>query len=75
MPKELGETEIKLQAVSYVLLCILQRLDEAQPGLITDVLSGVRADREASFEQSPVGLPIFDEAIKFLERANKQNRT
>ncbi|ACI50758.1 hypothetical protein Gdia_0974 [Gluconacetobacter diazotrophicus PA1 5] len=75
MSKELGKTQIKLQAVSYVLLCILQKLDEAQPDLITDVLSGVRADREASFEQSPVGLPIFDEAIKFLERANKQNRT
>lgn len=75
MPKELGNAETKLQAMSYVLVCILQRLDEAQPGLITDVLSGVRADREASLAQSPVSLPIFDEAIKFLERANQRNGT
>jgi hypothetical protein len=75
MPKELGNVETKLQAISYVLLCILQRLDEAQPGLITDVLSGVRADREASLAQSPVALPIFDEAIKFLERASQRKGT
>jgi hypothetical protein len=75
MPKELGGAETKLQALSYVLLCVLQRLDEAQSGLITHVLSGVRADREASLAQSSDGLRIFDEAIKFLERANRQNVT
>ncbi|MCQ9155841.1 hypothetical protein [Acidomonas methanolica] len=72
MPKELGNVETKLQAMSYVLLCILQKLDEAQPRLITDVLNGVRADQEASLAQSPVAQPIFDEAIRFLERANQR---
>ncbi|CAI9120500.1 hypothetical protein [Brytella acorum] len=75
MLKDSGNGETKLQAMSYVFLCILQRLDEAQPGLIADVLGGVRADREASLAQSPAALPIFDEAIKFLERANQQNGT
>jgi len=72
------EKNIKDQVNSYVILMILQRLDDKHPGLIKDILNGVKADFSASKEQTgehPMVSSIFNETIKFLERANSKNNS
>jgi len=68
--------EIRLQALSYVLLATLQRLDAGQPGFVADLLDGVRADRAAALQHTghaPDAAATFAHAIGFLERANARN--
>ncbi len=77
MTEELTSNNIKFQAVSYVLLAMLQRLNGIRPDLIADLLAGVRGDREAALvhpDNRDTVLATFDEAIRFLERADAQNR-
>ncbi len=78
MSEEIKLAEVKAQAISYLLLGLLQRLDREQPGLIDELLSGVKADRDAALagRDVPKRVPaIFDEAIRYLERANNQSET
>lgn len=78
MSRELSDPETGLRAMSYILLGILQRLDGMEPGLITDLLDGAIADREASMTHADVTPSVratFDRAVELLERANQQNKT
>ncbi|WP_058987339.1 hypothetical protein [Acetobacter senegalensis] len=74
MPEDVSEATIKAQAYSYIMLCLLQRLERREPGLINDLLDGIKADYEASKTHAqnrpPVSL-IFEEAISFLARAKQ----
>jgi hypothetical protein len=73
MAREFTPTDAKAQACSYLLLNLLQRLDQKEPGLIDELITGVKGDFQASSLQSdlppPVSL-IYQEAIAILERAN-----
>lgn len=72
MSKELTKAEAKAFAGSYVLLSLLQRMDQKEPGLIDELLAGAKGDFEASMANAnlPPAVPqIFEETIAFLERA------
>jgi len=72
MSQELTKAEAKAYAASYVLLSLLQRMDQKEPGLIEELLAGARGDFEESKARPdlpPAVLQIFDETIAFLERA------
>jgi len=72
MSQELTRAEAKAYASSYVLLSLLQRMDQKNPGLIDELLAGARGDFQesmASADLPPAVLQIFEETIAFLERA------
>ena len=72
MSKELTKAEAKAYASSYVLLSLLQRMDQKDPGLIDELLAGAKGDFEASKADanlSPAVPQIFEETIALLERA------
>jgi hypothetical protein len=78
MQREFTRMDAKAQACSYILLGLIQRMDEKEPGLIEEMLAGVKGDFDASRSQGDLAAPvpmIFEEAIAFLTRANayKQN--
>jgi hypothetical protein len=78
MQNDFTRMDAKAQACSYILLSLLQRMDQKEPGLIDDLLAGAKGDFEASQSQDDLPAPvpmIFKEAIAFLTRANayKQN--
>jgi hypothetical protein len=78
MQRDFTRTDAKAQACSYILLSLLQRMDQQEPGLIDELLAGAKGDFEASQSQRDLPQPvpmIFQEAIVFLTRANahKQN--
>ena len=72
MSKEFTKAEAKAFASSYILLSLLQRMDQKEPGLIDELLAGAKGDFEASMANAdlPPAVPrIFEETIAFLERA------
>lgn len=72
MLREFSKADTKAYACSYVLLNLLQRLDQKEPGLIDELLAGARGDFEASKAKAdlPPAVPaVFEETIAFLERA------
>lgn len=72
MTQEFSKADAKAYASSYVLLSLLQRMDQKEPGLIDELLAGARSDFEASKAKTdlPPAIPaIFEETIAFLERA------
>ncbi|RDS79706.1 hypothetical protein DWU98_16715 [Dyella monticola] len=72
MSKDFTKTDAKAYACSYILLSLLQRMDQKEPGLIDDLLLGAKGDFEAFKRQAdlPSSVPqIFEETIAFLERA------
>lgn len=72
MPRELTKLEAKAYASSYILLSILQRMDQKEPGLIDELMAGAKGDFEASMANAdlPPAVPqIFEETMAFLERA------
>jgi len=76
MPETTKEKDIKTQVNSYVLLMILQRIDDKYPDFIRDILEGAKSDYAASKEQinaPPAVSLVFEETIKFLEQANSKN--
>jgi hypothetical protein len=78
MQSDFTRTDAKAQACSYILLSLLQRMDQQEPGLIDELLAGAKGDFEASRSQGDLPHPvpmIFQEAIALLTRANayKQN--
>jgi len=73
MSKDFTKTDAKAYACSYILLSLLQRMDRKEPGLIDELLTGAKADYEASKLQKDPPLPVplvFEEAIACLVRAN-----
>ena len=78
MPKDFTKADAKAYSCSYILLALLQRMDQKEPGLIDELLTGAKDDLEASKAQKDLPLSvhmIFDETIALLVRANayKQN--
>ncbi|RDS82003.1 hypothetical protein [Dyella psychrodurans] len=78
MPGDFTRADVKAHACSYILLSLLQRMDQKEPGLIGDLLAGAKGDFEASQSQNDLPPPvsmIFQEAIAMLTRASayKQN--
>ncbi|GLQ99242.1 hypothetical protein GCM10007863_36620 [Dyella mobilis] len=72
MSRELTKPEAKAYASSYILLSLLQRMDQKEPGLIDELLAGAKGDFAASQANAdlPPAVPqIFEETIAFLERA------
>ena len=72
MPRELTKQEAKAYASSYILLSLLQRMDQKEPGLIDELMAGAKGDFAASKANTdlPSAVPqIFEETIAFLERA------
>lgn len=72
MSQELTKAQAKAYAASYVLLSLLQRMDQKEPGLIDELLAEARGDFEesmASADLPPAVLQIFEETIAFLEHA------
>jgi hypothetical protein len=77
MPEAFTRADAKAHACSYILLSLLQRMDEKQPGLIEDLLAGARGDYEASKLQPnlPSAVPlIYEETFALLERAGAYKR-
>jgi hypothetical protein len=77
MTTEFTTAEAKAGACAYILHGLLQRLEKQNPGLVLDLLNGVRADQSAVLAQ---GLPpnpvnqIFAESIVLLEHCHAQNQ-
>ena len=64
-----------MQAHDYLLICILQRLEEKYPGFVEELSEGVRADMSASQvgpKDSAFG--VFNEAQAMVDRALLLNR-
>jgi hypothetical protein len=77
MSKEFTKTDAKAYACSYILLSLLQRMDQKEPGLIDELLAGAKGDFEACRQQAdlPPAVPlIFEETMAFLERAGAYKR-
>lgn len=71
------KADAKAYACSYILLSLLQRMDQKEPGLIDELLAGAKGDFEASKANADLPTPvsmIFDETLAFLERANAYRR-
>lgn len=78
MSKPFSKTDAKAFSCSYLLLVLLQRMDQKEPGLIDELIDGAKGDYEASKAQTELPAPvhmIFEETMAFLTRANayKQN--
>lgn len=78
MPHEFSRADAKAHACSYILLSLLQRMDQKEPGLIEELIAGAEGDFAASQLQDDLPPPIpliFRETIAILKRANayKQN--
>lgn len=58
---------------NYVLTALLPRLERAMPGLLDELVSGIRADQEAiktSGRMTPQLEETFNSAVKILGRAS-----
>lgn len=72
MSQAFSKADAKAYACSYVLLNLLQRMEQKEPGLIDELLAGARGDFEASKARAdlPPAVPaVFEETIALLERA------
>lgn len=58
-------------ACRYLLVMLLQRLEEVRPGLVFDMWTGVAADRDAAPAGQPHVEATFDEALRMLEMARR----
>ena len=64
----------KTDACSYLLVCLLQRLDDNQAGFITELKDGVQADMNSALSNSntsEAAKNVFPEALKILEQATR----
>jgi len=60
-------------ACSYILVALLQRLDDRHPGLTADLLAGVEADRAAVPPENRASVDeVFEEALTVLRRASRR---
>jgi len=78
MDKTGADPRVQAGACAYLLVGILQRLEKHHPGLITDAIAGVEADRLAI----PGGVrdkefieKIFAETLRLLHLANQVPRS
>lgn len=77
MESEFTAADAKAGACTYLLHGLLQRLELKNPGLVLDLLEGVKGDQSAVRAQGSVAEPlerIFMEAIALLERCHGQNQ-
>lgn len=59
-------------AAKYVLTALLPRLEKAMPGLLDELVSGIRADKDAirnSGQMTPELEETFSSAVNILGRA------
>lgn len=78
MSTELSRADAKAYACSYILVGLLQRINEQQPGLIGDLIAGVESDYAAIQAQGNRNIPdavpaIFAEALAILRKSNGQD--
>ena len=69
--------DIQVGACVYILHGLLQRLEARDPGLVVEMLSGLRADYAAA--STHVGLPelnrqVYEEAIRMIELVHHHNQ-
>ena len=77
MTTEFTKAEAKAGACAYILRGLLQRLEKQNPGLVLDLLNGVRADQSAVLAQGHPADPVtqvFAESIALLEQCHAQNQ-
>ena len=77
MANNFTPADAKAHACSYILLSLLQRMDQREPGLIDELIAGAEGDFAASRGQGDLPAPvpmIFREAIAILTRANAYKR-
>ena len=65
--------DAKLHACSYILTCLLQRLDAKHSGLISELKEGIESDMKsaAASEPNSSSAEIFAEALTILDRADQ----
>ena len=74
---DITNTGTKAAACAYVLHILLQRLEEIRPGLVLELLQGVKSDRTAVESNGAMSEPvgsIFREAERMLELIHAQNQ-
>ena len=62
----------KNDACVYILTALLQRLDNSNPGIITDILEGIKTDRSSipkNIENKEYIESIYIDALSIMERA------
>ncbi|MBE1159063.1 hypothetical protein [Dyella acidiphila] len=73
MSREFTKADAKAYACSYLLLTLLQRMDQREPGLIESLIAGAEGDFAACRlqEDLPPAVPlIHQETLALLNRAN-----
>ncbi len=63
----------KADASIYLLTCLLQRLETSNPGLLQDMIQGVKADKSSlpdDVAEKDHIEQIFQESLLLLERAD-----
>ena len=63
----------KVHACSYILTCLLQRLEDKHGGLISELKEGIEADLRSVTAADPdsSSTDIFIEALKILDKADQ----
>ncbi len=59
-------------ACAYILTCLIQRMNKEKPGLISDIIDGVKHDQKAIPKNTPDMEhidSIFKEALKLLTKS------
>ena len=62
----------KVDAIRYILFGLIQRLEENQPGLLEDMIEGIKGDQQSSNppeDKEEHINQVFTEALKTLEQA------
>lgn len=78
MAESFTAADAKAGACAYVLHCLLQRLELQSPGLVLDLLNGVKADQVAIQNNQSLSVSVkqvFSEAVDLLERCHAQNQS
>jgi len=77
MTTEFTAADAKVGACAYILHGLLQKLEQQSPGLVLELLNGVKADQSAVLAQGEAAEPvkrIFAESVVLLERCHAQNQ-
>lgn len=77
MQSDFTKADATAAACSYILHCLLQRLEKQNPGLVMDLLQGVKADHESVIAQeknTDLVAETFKNAIAMLELCHAQSQ-
>jgi len=75
MSSDFTNADAKAGACAYVLHALLQRLEVGRPGLVLDLLDGVKSDKTSIESQGAMSESVsrvFDETVALLERVHAQ---